>query len=92
MKHTTKHKGEGAPVCPHCLQAMWDFRPLWESVCVTLLDGDDIAVAVDGDCPECGKPVCVREIRNGYELDGTAYRGMTETDKLYLNLTGGRSA
>lgn len=85
----TYHQGEECPVCPHCRETMYDFRPRWDCISRERFGRNEIIVTATGDCPECGRPVEVREYSSPHEMTGHTTAKMTETDFLYLHLTSG---
>ncbi|KCZ47752.1 hypothetical protein HY17_04555 [Hyphomonas sp. CY54-11-8] len=68
---------------------MHDFRPRWDCIRRERFGRNEIIITADGDCPECGRPVEVREYSSPSEMTGQTTAKMTETDFLYLHLTGG---
>ena len=85
----TYHQGEESPICPHCREAMYDFQPRWDSISREHFGENEIILTATGDCPECRRPVEVREYSSPSEMTGQTTAKMTETDFLYLHLTGG---
>lgn len=82
------HYGSDGPECPWCGGFMYGFAPPWSEVMV-LPDpsghADLSLVSVDGDCPDCGKPVRVIERRGGDTLWGHTEGRLTATDERYLS-------
>lgn len=86
-----RHQGAEVPDCPWCGVQMDDFFVRWESVTVEDEGRRACVVSALGECPDCGRPVKVVELRRENSLTGRTEAEWTDKDRQFLREVRGES-